>query len=228
MNLHMDLQIFLDWIRRHLSPGFNERAKDVYTDEYEIAYDRLLTLGRDMRNAVHLNDVEYYLKFKELYIETFSLVSMEGLRDEMDEITDEIVETSEYNGNPISRSMAEQMSIDQISSISFAHNYWAEHLEENQSPSNCYIPGMHPKKELQEIRNTFLDQRSLNEPEQSHTLNCYNSLFDNDEFISIVTPINRARKERLKKIKRNYSKSSFMSASNPLGGSNSRRSKSVF
>ena len=221
----MDLQIFLDWIRRHLNPGFNERAKDLYTDEYEIAYDRLLTLGQDMRSAVQSNDSVNYLKFKDLYIETFSLVSMEVIGDEIDETIDEIVESSEYNGDPISRTMAEHMAVEQIASMSFAHNYWADHLEENSNPGGYYIPGMHPKNELRALRKTFLDQRSPNESEQSHTINCYNSLFDNDEFISSVVPINLARKERLERIKKNRKNSSFMSASTPFGGINARRSQ---
>lgn len=225
MNLHMDLQIFLDWIRRHLSEGFNEKAQDVYTDEYEIALDRLTTLGSDMRKAVQNNDKENYIKFKELYIETFSFVSMELIRDEIDDTKDEILEAAEYCGNPISHMMAEHMAVENVASSSFPNNYWAQHLDEEQIPTNYYTKTTHPKKELRSIRSSFVEKRSSNDV-PSHTINCYNSLFNSNDDLSGILPIHKAREERLKRIKKNRPRNSFLSASNPLPRHYVQQSKS--
>lgn len=75
MDLSRELDRFLLWVKQYALPGFAEKSKDVYTEDYQVAYDELCRLGALMRDAVEKKQSGQFGYYRKLYVELFERVN---------------------------------------------------------------------------------------------------------------------------------------------------------
>lgn len=92
MSLQQQLDDFKSWCRRHAAPGFMKYAEDTYYNEDDgVAYsDELYHYAEEMKDAVKLNDPEYFTEIKNRYYEVFRQGNENICRDLYDEILEDL------------------------------------------------------------------------------------------------------------------------------------------
>lgn len=172
MSIHIEIHKLLDWIRMHLIQGFKEDSMDVYTDEYSIAYDELMKLAALMRAAERRDNMSEFVFYKDKYMEIFAEASLEIITGKIEEVKDSMEECNEYNNENLPMSEIDYMATEQVSSMDYAHNYWASLLDNVPIVNFSHRSKLNISKDLSPFVKSF--SRGNNEP-ATHTDNCYNS-----------------------------------------------------
>lgn len=71
-----DLNAFLEKLRRIALPGFSAYTQDTYTDDYQIAFDVLSDLGRQLREAAHDSHAARFSAYRDRYYDLFKKYNM--------------------------------------------------------------------------------------------------------------------------------------------------------
>ena len=101
MDLEKELAKFLAWLREYALPGFNEKAKDTYTDDYKIVYDELVVVATHMKHAAKIGNDSFFETLKKEYVTLFGqvneLIARQLHADALDHYLDEGLSNEDAN-----------------------------------------------------------------------------------------------------------------------------------